>query len=111
MTEYVVVAGSAARVDQKQTVAVRDPMLLRVVVAQVRVVVELPGLDRLEIPLGADQAASLLAYLELLQRWNRAYNLTAVRDPVQMVYRHLLDSRALFGNRVLIQVLYFCVHG
>lgn len=37
----------------------------------------------------------LLDYIELLQRWNNAYNLTAVRDPQEMLTRHLLDSLAV----------------
>ena len=37
----------------------------------------------------------MLAYLQLLQRWNAAYNLTAIRDPLEMVTRHLLDSLAI----------------
>lgn len=37
----------------------------------------------------------LLAYLALLERWNRSYNLTAIRDPQQMVSHHLLDSLAM----------------
>jgi 16S rRNA (guanine527-N7)-methyltransferase len=41
------------------------------------------------------QEELLLAYLELLLKWNSAYNLTAVRDPQQMVTRHLLDSLAI----------------
>jgi 16S rRNA (guanine527-N7)-methyltransferase len=47
--------------------------------------------------LGLDPALAprLLAYRDLLARWNRTYNLTAVRDPAQMVGRHLLDSLAL----------------
>jgi len=36
----------------------------------------------------------LLAYLDLLQKWNQAYNLSAVRDPQRMVHQHLLDSLA-----------------
>ena len=51
------------------------------------------GLDAL----GLDRtlAGPLLAYLALLQRWNAAYNLTAIRDPREMVSRHLLDSLAM----------------
>ncbi|HEV8695842.1 MAG TPA: 16S rRNA (guanine(527)-N(7))-methyltransferase RsmG [Lysobacter sp.] len=47
--------------------------------------------------LGLDRALSepLLAYLALLARWNQAYNLTAVRDPREMVGKHLLDSLAM----------------
>lgn len=43
----------------------------------------------------ATLAPPLLAYLALLDRWNRTYNLTAVRDPREMVTRHLLDSLAM----------------
>lgn len=51
------------------------------------------GLAQLGLP--AAVAAPLLAYLDELVRWNAAYNLTAVRDPQQMVTRHLLDSLAV----------------
>ena len=37
----------------------------------------------------------LVAYLDLLGRWNRVYNLTAIRDPVEWVDKHLLDSLSL----------------
>ena len=40
-------------------------------------------------------ADALLAYLALLDRWNRTYNLTAIRDPHAMVAKHLLDSLAM----------------
>lgn len=51
------------------------------------------GLQELEL----DPAlrAPLIAYRDELERWNAAYNLTSVRDPVEMVTRHLLDSLAL----------------
>lgn len=39
-----------------------------------------------------EQVRQLLSYLELLVQWNASYNLTAVRDPLEMVSRHLLDS-------------------
>jgi 16S rRNA (guanine527-N7)-methyltransferase len=51
------------------------------------------GLDALG--LSRDHAAPLLAYLALLLRWNRAYNLTAIRDPREMAAKHLLDSLAM----------------
>lgn len=40
----------------------------------------------------------LLAYLALLQKWNGAYNLTAIRDPAQMVSLHLLDSLSILPS-------------
>src|ERR1022692_1287749 len=50
-------------------------------------------------PLSPDLAAQLQAYLELLLRWNARINLTAVRDPEQIVTRHFGES--LFAARVL----------
>ena len=51
------------------------------------------GLERLRLP--ATLAPPLLAYLELLARWNRTYNLTSVRDPREMLRKHLLDCLAM----------------
>ena len=53
------------------------------------------GLAALPLDLPADAIARLLAYIELLNRWNATYNLSAVRDPLEMVTRHLLDSLAI----------------
>ena len=51
------------------------------------------GLEALGLPTAL--AAPLLAYLALLARWNATYNLTAIRDPRDMVAKHLLDSLAM----------------
>jgi 16S rRNA (guanine527-N7)-methyltransferase len=55
----------------------------------------LVGVDELGLALSEAQSERLLDYLELLVRWNAVYNLTAVRDPAEMVTRHLLDSLAI----------------
>jgi 16S rRNA (guanine527-N7)-methyltransferase len=50
------------------------------------------GARELGVDLSESQHENLLGYLALLIKWNKAYNLTAVRDPDEMVSRHLLDS-------------------
>lgn len=63
------------------------------------------GIDALSLSAPADLLERLLRFLHLLQKWNRAYNLTAVREPAEMVRRHLLDSLSIAedisGSRVL----------
>ena len=54
-----------------------------------------PGLKALDLTLPPGSEAALIRYVELLVRWNQAYNLTAVRDPAEMVAKHLLDSLAI----------------
>lgn len=53
------------------------------------------GLALMALELPVEARAQLLAYLQLLHKWNRAYNLTAIRDPLEMVSRHLLDSLSI----------------
>jgi 16S rRNA (guanine527-N7)-methyltransferase len=53
------------------------------------------GLEELELALPASTRDQLIAYVTLLAKWNRSYNLTAVRDPLAMVSQHLLDSLAV----------------
>jgi len=53
------------------------------------------GLQALGLVLDDGQVAALLDYLSLIQKWTRVYNLTAVRDPREMLTHHLLDSLAV----------------
>ena len=56
------------------------------------------GLAAMRLALPGDAQGELLTYLDLLAKWNRTYNLTAVRDPLEMVSRHLLDSLAVLPH-------------
>jgi 16S rRNA (guanine527-N7)-methyltransferase len=53
--------------------------------------------ESLRLTLSSQEADALLAYLALLQRWNATYNLTAVRDPQQMLTQHLADCLAVIA--------------
>jgi len=53
------------------------------------------GCINLELALNEQQQHQLCAYVELLNKWNKVYNLTSVRDASEMVSRHLLDSLAI----------------
>lgn len=53
------------------------------------------GSEQLGISLSAEMQDKLLDYIALLHKWNKIYNLTAIRDPQQMVSNHLLDSLAV----------------
>ena len=53
------------------------------------------GLQELAVPLGRDAMTKLIEYLALLEKWNRVYNLTAIRDAGKMVSGHLLDCLAV----------------
>jgi 16S rRNA (guanine527-N7)-methyltransferase len=55
------------------------------------------GLTALELNLSDAQVADLLAYQALIGKWNKVYNLTAVRDPGDMLTHHLLDSLAVIA--------------
>ena len=52
----------------------------------------LSGIQGLSITVSAQQVEQLLCYHQLLLKWNKAYNLTAIREPMAMIDRHLIDS-------------------
>lgn len=55
------------------------------------------GLNELGLTLADAQVSQLLDYLELIRKWNKVYNLTAVRQPAEMLTHHLLDSLSVIG--------------
>jgi 16S rRNA (guanine527-N7)-methyltransferase len=56
------------------------------------------GLVELDLPLPDGAQEKFLRYMQLLAKWNRIYNLTAVRDPLEMVPHHLLDCLAVIPH-------------
>ena len=55
------------------------------------------GLRALDLNLDEDQIQKLLDYQALIEKWNKVYNLTALREPAEMLTHHLLDSLAVVG--------------
>ena len=51
--------------------------------------------EQLCLPVSSEQTHKLIAFLQLLFKWNKAYNLTSVRDPQQMLTVHIVDSIAV----------------
>ncbi|MGZ8919230.1 MAG: 16S rRNA (guanine(527)-N(7))-methyltransferase RsmG [Methylobacter sp.] len=63
------------------------------------------GIHSINLSISEDKIELLLAFIKLIEKWNKAYNLTAVRDREEMVRLHLLDSLAIIpyieGKRVI----------
>jgi 16S rRNA (guanine527-N7)-methyltransferase len=63
------------------------------------------GIAEMGLELSEMQQEKLLRYIALLHKWSQAFNLTSIRDPMEMIPRHLLDSLAvsvyLQGERIL----------
>lgn len=78
------------------------------VAARARVITLEEGVRALDLNLSGEQLAQLRAYVDLLAKWNRTYNLTAIREPERMLTHHVLDALAILphltppaGTRVL----------
>lgn len=56
------------------------------------------GLEEMGLLLDPVTQSNLLKYVALIQKWNKVYNLTAVRDPLKMITQHLLDSLAVLPH-------------
>ena len=72
----------------------------------------LEGSKELGLNLSTDQEQSLLLYMQQLKRWNKTYNLTAIKDDEQMLSHHILDSLAVvaplrhkFSHKTAITIL------
>jgi len=63
------------------------------------------GLAALHLSLDARQRDTLVRYVALLAKWNRTYNLTAIREPERMVTHHLLDSLAVLPHLPAVPAL------
>jgi len=65
----------------------------------------LQGCEKLALNITTEQAEKLTGYVQRIDKWNKAYNLTSVRDPEQMMVKHILDSlavtRFVSGKRVI----------
>ena len=56
------------------------------------------GLQEMGLQISAEKQAKLISYLLLIDKWNKVHNLTAVRDPLEMVTLHLLDSLSVLPH-------------
>jgi 16S rRNA (guanine527-N7)-methyltransferase len=56
------------------------------------------GLQQMGFSLGADSRESLLRFVAMLEKWNKVYNLTAVREPERMIALHVLDSLSVLAH-------------
>ena len=59
---------------------------------------QLDSLDATGVPLPRDARDKLVAYLDLLAKWNHTYNLTAIREPERMITHHVLDALAVLPH-------------
>lgn len=55
-------------------------------------------LEKIDLHLTVQQKQQLVSYVELLMKWNKAYNLTSIRDPQQILIRHIMDSIVVNGH-------------